>query len=281
MPANHLYAGTEFSLEGKVALVTGACGLIGYEVCHAYLSAGAQLIFTDLGSIPSFKEKFLRLESEFGKEALVSCACDVSDPSSVQSLFNWAEASFKRLDILVNLAAIDSKFDANETEKTQIRFENFPLAAWEKSFSVNCKGLFLVTQLAIKKMLLQQGGNIINVASTYSLVSPNKNLYRSPSAPTPKFKPIDYVATKSMVPNFTRYLATHYGENGIRANTIVPHGIDNNHPAEFRENFSKLSPLGRLCDRKELRGPFIFLASDASSYMTGSTLVVDGGWTAW
>lgn len=95
------------------------------------------------------------------------------------------------------------------------------------------------------------------------------------------FKPIDYVGTKSMIPNFTRYLATLYARDGIRCNAIVPHGVDNRHPQEFRDNFERLSPLGRMCDVKELRGPFVFLASDASSYMTGSTLVVDGGWTAW
>ena len=129
--------------------------------------------------------------------------------------------------------------------------------------------------------MIQEGrGNIINVASTYSLVSPNQKLYDFGDGEI-MFKPIDYVATKSFLPNFTRYLATFYAKQGIRCNAIAPHGVFNDHPREFIKNWKELSPIGRMCNPKELHGPFTFLASDASSYMTGSTLVVDGGWTAW
>ena len=162
-----------------------------------------------------------------------------------------------------------------------LRFEKYPLTLWEKSLSVNCTGLIRVTQAALRVMLPQRSGNVINVASTYSLVSPNQNLYDFKCTAGRTFKPIDYVGTKSMIPNFTRYLATLYARDGIRCNTIVPHGVCNNHSQEFRRNFERLSPMGRLSDVKELRGPFVFLAADTSSYMTGSTLVVDGGWTAW
>ena len=134
-------------------------------------------------------------------------------------------------------------------------------------------------------MLTQRAGNIINnVASTYSLVGPNQDLYRYPGEASQTYKPVDYVGTKSMVPNFTRYLATLYGRDGIRANCIVPHGVFNAHPQKFQDNFARLSPLGRMRRLEELRGPFVFLASDASSYMTGAAVVVDGGgrgWTAW
>jgi NAD(P)-dependent dehydrogenase (short-subunit alcohol dehydrogenase family) len=130
-------------------------------------------------------------------------------------------------------------------------------------------------------MLAQRAGNIINVASTYSLVAPNQGLYRYPGESRQTYKPVDYVGTKSRVPNFTRYLATLYGRDGIRANCIVPHGVFNAHPQKFLDNFARLSPMGRMCRPEELRGPFVFLASEASSYMTGATVVVDGGWTAW
>ena len=127
---------------------------------------------------------------------------------------------------------------------------------------------------------LQGSGNIINVASTYSVVAPNQNLYDFGEG-IQNFKPIDYIASKSFIPNFTRYIATFYAVNNIRCNAIVPHGIYNNHPEEFLINFSKMSPLGRMCNREELEGPFLFLASNASSYMTGQNLIIDGGWTAW
>jgi NAD(P)-dependent dehydrogenase (short-subunit alcohol dehydrogenase family) len=152
---------------------------------------------------------------------------------------------------------------------------------WDRSVAVNCTGLVRVTQAAVRRMLARKAGNIVNVASTYSLVAPNHDLYRYPGEERQSFKPVDYVGTKSMVPNFTRYLATLYAKDGIRANCVVPHGVDNRHPEKFHRNFSRFSPLGRMCRVEELRGPFVFLASDASSYMTGSTLVVDGGWTAW
>ncbi len=129
-------------------------------------------------------------------------------------------------------------------------------------------------------MLQQKAGNIINVASTYSLVAPNQSLYDFGDGDF-SYKPVDYVLSKSFIPNFTRYLATLYAKENIRCNAIVPHGIEQGHDQKFIHNFSKLSPLGRMCDKDELTGPFTFLASDASSYMTGSLLVVDGGWTAW
>src|SRR5207342_2191547 len=126
-----------------------------------------------------------------------------------------------------------------------------------------------MTQAACKQMLLQGSGNIINVASTYSVVAPNQNLYDFGNG-IENFKPIDYIASKSFIPNFTRYIATFYAGNNIRCNAIVPHGVYNNHHEKFLDNFSKMSPLGRMCNREELEGPFIFLASKASSYMTGS-----------
>ena len=142
-------------------------------------------------------------------------------------------------------------------------------------------GLLRITQAAVRLMLAQGQGNIINVASTYSLVAPNQALYRYPDQEGQMYKPVDYVGTKSFVPNFSRYLATLYAGDGIRANTIVPHGVDNEHDDAFERNFARYSPSGRMCNVSELRGPFVFLASEASSYMTGSTLVIDGGWTSW
>jgi 2-deoxy-D-gluconate 3-dehydrogenase len=205
----------------------------------------------------------------------------VTDDNDVARLLDRTLAKFGRLDVLVNLAAIDAKFDAGVAAINPTRFENFPLELWEKSVAVNSTGLVRITQAAARIMLRQRGGNILNVASTYSLVAPNQDLYKYPGEPGQTYKPVDYVGTKSMVPNFTRYLATLYGRDGIRANCIVPHGVFNAHPQKFQDNFARLSPIGRMCSPQELRGPFVFLASNASTYMTGATVVVDGGWTAW
>jgi NAD(P)-dependent dehydrogenase (short-subunit alcohol dehydrogenase family) len=273
--------GDEFNLAGKVILVTGAAGLIGGEVCDAYAAYGALVVMTDLLPPEELEARATILRGRYPDSTIVPIQADITDGKSVESLFETIDSHSGRLDVLVNLAAIDAKFDVGATSVEPSRFENFPLELWERSVAVNCTGLVRVTQAAVRLMLRQRSGNIINVASTYSLVAPNHDLYRYPDEASQKYKPVDYVATKSMVPNFTRYLATLYGREGIRANTIVPHGVDNRHPQKFKDNFARLSPLGRMCNLGELRGPFVFLASDASSYMTGATLAVDGGWTAW
>jgi len=269
----------EFDLHGKVILVTGAAGLIGREVCDAYAAYGADVVLTDRGT-EALEAQAARLRQAGGGRTL-AVAADVTSDADVATLFEAVGREFGRLDVLVNLAAIDAKFDAAVSAVNPTRFENFPLELWEKSVAVNATGLVRVTQAAARMMLAQRAGNIINVASTYSLVAPNQDLYRYPGEASQTYKPVDYVGTKSMVPNFTRYLATLYGRDGIRANCIVPHGVFNAHPQKFQDNFARLSPLGRMCRPEELRGPFVFLASEASSYMTGATVVVDGGWTAW
>lgn len=271
----------EFDLRDKVILLTGAAGLIGSEICDAYAAYGATLILTDIGDTSNLAARARALKEKYPRSRVVGLRLDVTSSESVAEVTNTISSEFGKLDVLVNLAAIDAKLDARSGEIDPSRFENYPLALWERSVEVNCTGLIRVTQAAIRLMLPNHSGNIINVASTYSLVAPNQDLYKYPGEDRQVFKPVDYVGTKSMVPNLTRYLATFYGRDGIRCNAIVPHGVDNDHPEKFLTNFARLSPLARMCRVEELRGPFVFLASDASSYMTGSVLVVDGGWTAW
>lgn len=270
----------EFSLKGKTIVVTGGYGLIGKEVCDVCAGAGASLAILDIYSEEILHNFSNALSEKYGVDSS-SFQVDISLEESVNQAIAATIEKFNKIDVLINLAAIDAKFDQAIDQVPKTSFEHFPLDIWKKSIDVNITGTFIMTQRVVQEMLKHQKGNIINVASMYSLVAPNQNLYRLDNEEPQTFKPIDYVASKSFIPNFSRYLATFYGNQGIRANTIVPHGIFNNHPHEFVNNFKKYSPLKRMCDLHEIRGPFIFLASDASSYMTGSTLVVDGGWTAW
>jgi NAD(P)-dependent dehydrogenase (short-subunit alcohol dehydrogenase family) len=271
----------EFRLDGKVILVTGGAGLIGTEICDAYAAYGAQVVLCDLLPTDKLAAQATALRAKYPRAEVLPVHTDITSDKAVTTLFEAIGHHFGKLDVLVNLAAIDAKFDDRADEINPSRFENYPLTLWEKSVAVNCTGLLRVTQAALRLMLSQKSGNIINVASTYALVAPNQGLYRFPGEDRPAFKPVDYVGTKSLIPNLTRYLATLYAGDDIRCNCIVPHGVFNNHAQAFQDNFASLSPMGRMCTVKDLRGPFVFLAAAASSYMTGSMLVVDGGWTAW
>ncbi|MCF2446192.1 SDR family oxidoreductase [Dyadobacter sp. CY345] len=268
------------SIEGKIILITGAFGMIGKTIAMSFLEQGALVILADIDTDKKGDLENL-LTRRFTEDRFLLQQLDITNEESCQNAINTILGKFGRLDVLINNAAIDAKFDKiHPGSVNQSRFENYPIDLLQKSIETNLTGTILITQHVCRVMMKQGFGNIINVASTYSVVAPNQSLYDYGDQ-KPQFKPVDYVASKSFIPNFTRYLATFYAHDNIRCNAIVPHGIANDHGKKFVENFAKLSPLGRMCEREELIGPFTFLASDASSYMTGSLLTVDGGWTAW
>jgi NAD(P)-dependent dehydrogenase (short-subunit alcohol dehydrogenase family) len=270
----------DISVEGKVILLTGAFGLIGKEISRSFLEQGAKVILADINEQAQAAIK-ADLLKHFTDEQFLISTLDITNDASIENCLNKVLDKYGRVDVLINNAAIDAKFDKHHSSAVNnSRFENYPIELLRKSVDVNLIGTVQITQAVCRIMMRQKSGNIINVASTYSLVAPNQELYNFGEEEI-KYKPIDYIATKSFVPNYTRYLATFYAKENIRCNAIVPHGIYNEHEEKFTNNFAKYSPLGRMCDKSELRGPFTFLASDASSYMTGSVLVVDGGWTAW
>lgn len=265
-------------LKGKSILFTGAFGLIGKEICTHYMNEGARVAWADI----IIDEKMVSwLRENFAETDFIVVEMDITNEQQVAEGVEKIIAHFGTIDVLVNNAAIDAKFDKSGISKVnQTRFENYPIDLLRKSVEVNLTGTIIMTQAACRQMLKQGYGNIINVASTYSVVAPNQALYDF-GQETQNYKPIDYIASKSFIPNFTRYIATFYAKDNIRCNAIVPHGILNNHDEAFLNNFAKLSPLQRMANREEMRGPFTLLASDESSYMTGSVLMVDGGWTAW
>jgi len=206
---------------------------------------------------------------------------DVTDPMSISAMVESTIAEFGRLDVLVNSAALDPKFDPENLDAQSANaFESFPLEAWQKAVNVNLTGMFLACQGAARQMVRQNSGVIINICSTYGLVGPDQRLYERPDGPQ-QYKPVYYSVTKAGVLGLTRYLSTYYAGKPIRVNALTPGGIYNQHDDVFVKGYSARTVLGRMANLDEMNGAIVFLASDASSYMTGANLVVDGGWTAW
>lgn len=183
--------------------------------------------------------------------------------------------------MLVCSAALDPKFDSAHAGQHRNTFEDYPAEMWRQALDVNLTGLFLCAQAAVRPMLAQNHGVIINICSTYGLVGPDQRIYRQPGEDEQSYKPVYYSVTKAGVLGLTRYLATYYAGKNIRANALTPGGVFNNHDEVFVRNYSARTVLGRMAHGDEMNGALLFLASDASSYMTGANLVVDGGWTAW
>lgn len=268
----------KFSLAGRTAIITGGAGLLGTEFCRTLAEAGAQVVVADLNA--NAAESMAASLKAKGYPA-IHAAVDVTHPESCREMIAEALDAFGRVDILVNSAAMDPKFDPqNQGKQNDNAFETFPLEAWNQALQVNLTGLFLCCQAVVGAMKEQGRGSIINICSTYGLVGPDQRIYQRPGQP-PKYKPVVYSVTKAGVLGLTRYLATYYAGTEIRINALTPGGIYNQHDETFLQLYSARTVLGRMGRKDEMNGAILFLASDASSYMTGSNLVVDGGWTAW
>ncbi|MBX3009246.1 MAG: SDR family oxidoreductase [Melioribacteraceae bacterium] len=264
-----------FSLQNKTAIVTGALGLIGKEHCRALSEAGANVVVADIN--PQECEKF----ADTLQTQSIGCGLDVTSKKSIEKLRDIVLEKFGHIDILVNNAAINDMFENPKAASEQSKFENYPLELWQKSVDVNLTGVFLCSQLLGNEMAKQKSGSIINVASTYGISAPDQSLYIKEDGSQAFYKPPAYSATKGAVIMFTRYLAAYWGKENVRVNTLTPGGVENNQDEFFIQKYSAKTQLGRMAKPTDYKGALIFLASDASSYMTGANLVVDGGWTAW
>ena len=268
----------KFDLSGKTVIITGGAGLLGKSHAHALAAAGASVVIADILGDQA-KRAADEVAQASGGEAL-AVQVDVSQPDSVQAMVDAALESFGSVDVLVNNAAIDPKFDeAHQADHTN-RFEDFPVDAWRQAIDVNITGMFLCARAVATPMRESGRGSIINVASTYGLVGPDQRLYQREGQP-PNYKPVTYTVSKAAALGLTRYLATYFAGTQIRVNALTPGGVFAGHDDEFVARYSARTVLGRMAEREEISAALLFLASDASSYMTGSNLVVDGGWTAW
>jgi NAD(P)-dependent dehydrogenase (short-subunit alcohol dehydrogenase family) len=274
-------AGTmaDFSLAGRVAVVTGAAGLLGRRHCRALAAAGARVVVTDLDAAAC--EAVVGELATAAAPAAMAWAADITRPESVAALRDAVLERFGGIDVLVNNAALNEKVESPLAAGEVLRFENFPLALWEDSLKVNVTGTFLCCQLLGGEMARRGAGTIVNIASTYAVVAPDQALYRQPDGAQTFFKSAAYPTTKGAVLALTRFLAAYWGRSGVRVNALSPGGVENGQDPGFVARYAARTPLGRMADPSDYEGALVFLASDASRYMTGANLIVDGGWTAW
>jgi NAD(P)-dependent dehydrogenase (short-subunit alcohol dehydrogenase family) len=258
-----------FNLDGRVAVVTGGAGQLGAALVVALVERGMRVAILDTAPV-----------SGIDHEGVRAFAVDVGDRLSVEAALVSIEESWGVPHLLVNAAALDAPPDAPADEVGP--FEDVPVDALERVLRVNVTGVVVCCQVIGGAMARAGRGSIVNVGSVYGLLSPDQSLYDFRREAGEAFvKPAAYSVSKSAITNLTRYLATYWAASGVRVNTLTPHGIENGQPAGFVDAFAQRSPLGRLMDVGEAVGAVVFLASDASSYVTGSNLVVDGGWSAW
>jgi|TARA_B100000073_G_C23722127_1_gene568018 NAD(P)-dependent dehydrogenase (short-subunit alcohol dehydrogenase family) len=241
-----------FSLKDKVVVITGGAGLLGKMHAEAVREAGGKPILTDV---------------------IDDGDCHYMDVTDKNSIEEFVDKYLDRVDVLINNAALNPKMSTkDETNK----FEDFSLDKWNKSLEVNLTGTFLCSQVFINKMIKDKTkGVVINVASDLGVIAPNQNIYDG------DVKPVDYSVTKHAIIGLTKYLSTYFGDKNIRVNAISPGGVYTNQSDDFVERLSKLIPMGRMANKDEYKGAIVFLCSEASSYMNGHNLILDGGRTVW
>ncbi len=267
----------------KTALITGAAGLLGIEHAAALLECGASVVLTDINeeSLNNAREV---LVDTGNSERIICKVMDVSQLDSIQLVAEELAAASIRIDILVNNAAIDPKVKDGEGIVETSRLENFPLEQWDLQISVGLTGAFLCSQVFGSSMASDnKGGVILNIASDLSVFSPDQRLYRKEDLPEDKqpVKPVTYSVIKAGLIGLTRYLATYWTEQGIRANALSPGGVFNGQDDEFVQKLTSLIPQGRMANQNEYRSAIQFLCSDASAYMNGQNIVMDGGRSVW
>ncbi|MCP9796847.1 SDR family oxidoreductase [Cyanobium sp. Lug-B] len=273
----------KFDLTGRTALITGAAGLLGMEHASALLESGATVVLTDV-SAAVLDTAAQHLSERHDRSQILTAVMDVTDPAAIGSVAEMLFGRGSRVDILVNNAAIDPKVKGDQGMVETSRLEHCPVEQWDLQVAVGLTGAFLCSKVFGGAMSLDgKGGVILNIASDLSVFAPDQRLYRKDGLPDElqPVKPVTYSVIKAGLVGLTRYLATYWADKGVRCNALSPGGVYNGQGDDFVRRLTSLIPLGRMADKDEYRAAVQFLCSDASAYMNGQNVVMDGGRSAW
>lgn len=272
-----------FRIDGRIVVITGGAGLLGQKHAEAVLDGGGIPILIDI-SKASIDRALDRLKALYGQETVIyGYVTDITDREALESISEDLTSSYGHVDVLINNAANNPKVEGSAANMKAIQFENFPMQLWLSDIAVGLTGSFACAQVFGAVMAQRGGGVILNISSDLGIIAPDQRIYREKGLADDEqtVKPVTYSVIKHGLIGLTKYLATYYAEKGIRANTLCPAGVYNGQNDEFLHKLTNLIPMGRMATVDEYKSTILYLISDASSYMTGSTVIVDGGRTVW
>lgn len=270
----------KFNILDKVSLITGGGGLLGKKHAESVLDADGIPVLLDI-DYNKVKKISDDLSVQYNR-TVVCYECDVTDIAAIEVVKNNVLDTFGRIDILINNATIDPKVSSDGTVNTS-RLENFPIKQWDKEIAVGLTGAMQCARIFGQEMIHRNSGVILNISSDLGVIAPNQNLYKKEGIPESlqPVKPVTYSVIKHGLIGLTKYLATYWAQYNIRVNALSPGGVYNQQSDDFVSKVESLIPMGRMADIDEYKSAVLFLISDASSYMTGANLIVDGGRTCW
>jgi len=270
-----------FDLSGRVAIITGGAGLLGVQHAEVIAESGGHPVLIDINEKESL-QKAKVISKKYNVNSM-GIKTNITIKSEIKSMLETVLEKYGRIDILINNAANDPKVKDNDDNKVWTRFENFPLENWNQDIAVGLTGAFLCTQIIGSEMAKRRTGVILNISSDLGLIAPDQRIYAKDGLPDEKqpVKPVSYPVIKSALIGLTRYSATYWADKNVRVNAICPGGVQTDQPKDFLEKLSYRIPMSRMARKDEYKGAILFLISDASSYMTGAVLSVDGGRTCW
>lgn len=272
----------KFCLSEKVCVITGGAGLMGDSHARAILSGGGVVVLLDISDEKLNTEK-TRLQQTFSSAQIETYLADITNRNRLEEIRENLVKKYGHIDVLINNAANNPKIEEKSPNMEGNRFDNLPMSVWQDDIAVGLTGAFLCTQVFGRQMQNQKRGVILNISSDLGVVAPDQRIYRKDGLPPEEqvVKPVTYSVIKHGLIGLTKYTATYWAQDGIRCNALCPAGIENGQDDEFIVKLTNLVPMGRMATKDEYQSTVLYLVSDASAYMTGATVIVDGGRTCW